>query len=48
MLVVPLYEYVFKDGYYFVAGDNVSNSSDSRRFGLIPEEFIIGVVKRTF
>ena len=38
-------EYVFSKNYYFVAGDNVSNSLDSRHFGLIPEEFIIGVVK---
>ena len=31
-------EYTFKNNYYFVAGDNVLNSFDSRRFGLIPEE----------
>ena len=40
----PLYEYVFRDSYYFMAGDNVMNSADSRYFGLIPEEFIVGVV----
>ena len=37
-------EYTFKNNYYFVAGDNVLNSFDSRRFGLIPEEYIVGVV----
>jgi len=37
-------EYAFKGNYYFVAGDNVSNSIDSRQFGFIPEAHIIGVV----
>jgi len=36
--------YTFQKNYYFVAGDNVMNSSDSRHFGFVPEEFIIGVV----
>lgn len=34
----------FKNNYYFMAGDNVSNSSDSRYWGLVPEDYIIGVV----
>ena len=38
-------EYIFKGNYYFVAGDNVSNSNDSRQFGFIPEAHIIGVVR---
>ena len=38
-------EYIFKGNYYFVAGDNVSNSIDSRQFGFVPEAYIIGVVK---
>ena len=41
-------EYTFKNNYHFVAGDNVLNSFDSRRFGLIPEEYIVGVVKWIF
>ena len=35
----------FLHNYYFVAGDNVTNSQDSRYWGVIPEEYIIGVVK---
>lgn len=37
-------EYVFKENYYFVVGDNVINSNDSRYWGFIPEDFIIGIV----
>src|SRR5690606_36001517 len=33
---------VFKDDYYFVQGDNIEQSSDSRKFGLIPAKSIIG------
>lgn len=36
--------YRFKNNYYFVVGDNIMHSSDSRYFGFIPEEFIVGVV----
>ena len=35
-------EYVFEKDYYFVLGDNRKNSIDSRYFGYIPEEWIIG------
>lgn len=38
--------YKFKKNYYYVVGDNLLNSLDSRYFGFIPEEFIIGVVSR--
>ena len=37
-------EYTFTGNYYFMCGDNVLNSSDSRYWGFVPEEFIIGVV----
>ncbi len=34
--------YTFRHNWYFVAGDNVLNSQDSRYIGLIPETYIIG------
>lgn len=37
-------EYKFKKDYYFMAGDNVAGSIDSRFWGLIPEDFIHGIV----
>lgn len=38
----PLREYTFEKDYYFVLGDNRENSIDSRYFGYVPEEWIIG------
>lgn len=38
--------YTFERNYYFMAGDNVLNSRDSRYWGFVPEEFIIGVATR--
>lgn len=38
-----LKRYQFKDNYYSMAGDNVCDSNDSRYWGLVPEEYIIGV-----
>ena len=36
-------EYTFKGNYYYLVGDNVLNSKDSRYFGFVPEEYIIGI-----
>lgn len=38
--------YRFKENYYFVAGDKVMNSQDSRYWGLLPEPFIVGKAVR--
>lgn len=35
-------EYTFEKDYYFMLGDNRKNSIDSRYFGYIPQEWIIG------
>lgn len=39
-------EYRFKENYYFMAGDKVVNSRDSRYWGLLPESYIVGVATR--
>ena len=41
---VYMTSYMFSENYYFVAGDDVFNSQDSRYFGLLPEQFIVGKV----
>ena len=38
--------YRFRENYYFVAGDRVANSQDSRYWGLLPEPFIVGKAVR--
>lgn len=38
----PLRNYCFQKNYYFMAGDRVENSKDSRYWGLLPEECIVG------
>lgn len=38
--------YLFRNNYYSFCGDNVSDSNDCRYLGFVPEEFIIGVVRR--
>lgn len=44
----PLHRHRFAHDYYFMAGDNVSNSSDSRYWGLVPEEYVIGVIDKVW
>ena len=38
----PIKSYRFLKNYYFMAGDNGMNSQDSRYWGLLPEEYIVG------
>ena len=38
----PCSEYTFKMDYYWMMGDNRHKSSDSRYWGLVPEDHIIG------
>ncbi|WP_298063642.1 signal peptidase I [uncultured Rikenella sp.] len=42
----PATRYTFRDDYYFVAGDNGLSSFDSRYFGFLPEDYIVGVATR--
>jgi len=37
-------EYTFRKNYYFMLGDYSTDSRDSRYFGFIPDDFIIGIV----
>ena len=42
-----LRQHRFRRNYYYMAGDNVMNSCDSRYWGAVPEEYIVGVVTVT-
>lgn len=39
---VALKEYVFKQDYYFMMGDNRHNSADSRFWGFVPHDHVVG------
>lgn len=39
-------QYCFQKNYYFVSGDNMANSQDSRYWGLLPDEYIVGKATR--
>ena len=41
-----IYKYYFTHNYYLMAGDNSTNSYDSRYWGFVPEEYIIGVASK--
>lgn len=38
----PLHDYTFSHNYYFMGGDKVENSQDSRYWGLLPDDLIVG------
>ena len=41
-----IYAYTFTHDYYFMAGDNAISSIDSRFWGLVPDNYIVGRVWR--
>ena len=40
--------YQFDDNYYFMCGDKCESSNDSRYWGIVPEDFIVGRVDRVW
>ena len=43
-----LFKYHFKHDYYFLVGDHVVNSQDARYWGMVPDDYIVGVVSKSF
>ena len=43
---VRITHHTWQHNYYYMAGDNVMNSCDSRFWGVVPEEYIVGVVQK--
>ncbi len=39
---IPLKEYTFKQDYFFMMGDNRDNSADSRSWGFLPRDHVVG------
>ena len=39
-------EYRFQENYYFMGGDYMENSKDSRYWGMVPEPFVVGVATK--
>lgn len=42
--LLKMKQYTFEHDYYFAVGDNVISSNDSRYWGFIPDDYIIGIV----